>query len=170
MLIHFVGTGMKTRSLTLNKSRSILQFCRSAGATLFTVNFLFVKGEETERLMEKFYERLSAFSGGERVLENICGDGFGLHACWVLDEGSMDVILNETGGDLFAYDVTNLPEDWVFYVGDSVFLQIVTHEQEAICRVSETQYERFKELEIPHEPGCRQWSCLPEEPLRTTPR
>src|ERR1700675_2580103 len=111
MLIHFVGTGMKTRSLTFNKSRSILQFCRSAGATLFTVNFLFVKGEKTERLMEKFYERLSAFSDGERVLENICGDGFGLQACWVLDEGSMDVILNETDGDLFAYDVTNLPED-----------------------------------------------------------
>jgi hypothetical protein len=66
MLIHFVGTGGRTQSLNLSQSRGILQFCRSAGATIFTVNFPFVKGEESERLMQEFYNRLSPFSEGER--------------------------------------------------------------------------------------------------------
>jgi hypothetical protein len=168
MLINFVGIGSKTRSLTLNQSRGILQFCRSAGATLFTVNFVFVKGEESERLMEEFYERLSPFSRGEKDLENASGDGFVRQSCWVLEERSAEAILNETGGDLFAYDVPNLPEDWLFYVDDFIFLQVITHEQEATLRVSEAQYAEFKKLGIPHAPGCPKWSGLPEEPIRAS--
>jgi hypothetical protein len=68
MLINFVGAGMNSRSLTPDQSRGILNFCRSAGATLFTVNFVFVKGEESERLMREFYERLAPFSSGEKEL------------------------------------------------------------------------------------------------------
>lgn len=55
---------MNTRSLTADQSRNLLQFCRSAGATLFTVNFLFVEGEE--KRMQGFYGRLSPFLLGER--------------------------------------------------------------------------------------------------------
>jgi hypothetical protein len=166
MLINFVGAGMNSRSLTPDQSRGILNFCRSAGATLFTVNFVFVKGEESERLMREFYERLAPFSSGEKELENICSDGFSPRSCWVLDDRSIEAILNETDGDLLAYDVLYLPEDWLFYVGDMILLQIVTHEQEATLRVSEVQYAEFKKLGIPHTPGCPQWSGLPEEPRR----
>jgi hypothetical protein len=109
MLINFVGTYSKSQSLTRDQSKNVLQFCRSAGATLFTVNFVFVKGEASEKLMEEFYARLSRFSSGERVLENPCGDGFARQHCWVLDEQSVEIILNETNGDLFAYDTPNLP-------------------------------------------------------------
>jgi hypothetical protein len=145
MLIHFVGTGGRTQSLTLTQSRRILQFCLSSGANLFTVDFPFVKGEESEKLMQEFYERLSPFAGSERLLENIGGDRFKRMACWILNERSIELILKETDGDLFAYDRTRLPEDWLFYVGDSIFLQIVTHEQEAILRISEAQYAKIKE-------------------------
>jgi len=166
MLINFVGAGMKSRSLTPDQSRGILEFCRSAGATLFTVNFVFVKGEESERLMQEFYKRLSTFSYGEKDLENICGNGFSRQSCWALDDRSTEAILNETGGDLLSYNVMDLPEDWLFYIDDIILLQIVTHEQEATLRVSEMQYEEFKKVGIPHTPGCPQWSVLPEQPTR----
>ena len=107
MLIHFVGAGFRTQSLTPTQSRSILQFCRSEGATLFTVNYLFVKGGESEKLMERFYQRLSSFSISERQLENVGGNRFSKLDCWVLNDQSIEVILKETGGDLLAYDVTN---------------------------------------------------------------
>ena len=126
MLINFVGTYGKSQSLTRDQSKNILQFCRSAGATLFTVNFVYVKGDVSEKLMEEFYARLSRFSCGEKDLENPCGDGFARQDCWVLDDQSLESILNETNGDLFAYDTPNLPEDWLFYVGDAILLQIIT--------------------------------------------
>ena len=157
---------MKSRSLTRDQSRGILGFCRSAGATRFTVNFVFAKGDESERLMHEFYERFSRFSSGEKDLENICGDGFSPQSCWVLDDESIKAILNETDGDLLAYDVLHLPEDWLFYAGDTILLQIVTHEQEATLRVSDVQYAEFEKLGIPHAPGCARWSRLPEQPTR----
>ena len=166
VLVNFVGAGMKRQSLTPDQSRAILEFCRFAGATLFTVNFVFTKGDESERLMRAFYERLAPFSVGEKDLENICGNGFSRQSCYALDERSIEAILNETGGDLLAYDVLHLPEDWLFYVGNLILLQIVTHEQEATLRISENQYAEFKNLGIPHAPGCPQWSALPEEPTR----
>jgi hypothetical protein len=167
MLIHFVGAGSRSPSLTLDQSKGILQYCLAEGATLFTVNFLYVKREESEKLMESFYQRLSPFSAGTRPLESIGGNRFQQLACWIFNDASIDLILNEVDGDLFAYDVTNLPEDWVFYVGESIFLQTVTHEQEAILRISERQYARFKRLGIPHGLGCPQWSGLSEESPRT---
>lgn len=106
MLINFVGTCSGTRTLTREQSKNLLQFCRAIGATLFTVNFVFAKHDASEKLMQEFYARLSQFSGGEKELENACGDGFGRQPCWVLDERSMDTILNETDGDLFANDVS----------------------------------------------------------------
>jgi len=157
---------MKSRSLTLDQSRSVLEFCRSAGATLFTVNFVYAKDDESEKLMREFYERLSQFSWGEKDLENICGDGFSRQSCYVLNERSIEAILNETGGDVLAYNVLELPEDWLFYVDNMILLQIVTHEQEATLRISEVQYSEFKKLGIPHTPGCPRWSGLPEEPTR----
>lgn len=168
MLINFVGTRGRTRTFTRDQSKKILQFCRFAGATLFTVNFVFVKGEASEKLMEEFYARLSRFSCGENDLENPCGDGFARRDCWVLDDQSVETILDETNGDLFAYDTPNLPEDWLFYAGDTILLQIITHEQEATLRMSETQYAEFKKLGITHALGCPRWSGLPEEPIRAS--
>lgn len=166
MLINFVGAGMKSRSLTPDQSRAILVFCRSSGATLFTVNFIFARDDESEGLMREFYERLAPFSSGERDLEKICGNGFSRQSCWVLNERSIEAILNETGGDLLAYDALHLPEDWLFYVGDKILLQIVTHEQEATLRISEVQYAEFNKLGIPHASGRPHWTGLPEEPTR----
>jgi len=147
----------------------MLKFCRSAGGTVFTVNYLYVKGEESEQRSSEFYQRLSVFSGGERLLENICGNGFQPQQCWLLDDESIEAILKDTNGDLFAYDVLNLPEDWLFYVGDSILLQIVTHEQEATLRLTDDQYAQFSKLAISHKRGNPKWSGLPEEPTRTTP-
>jgi hypothetical protein len=147
----------------------LLQFCRRVGAATFTVNFLYVKGENSERAANDFFQRLSAFLAGERVLENIYGEGFRRQECWVLTDESIDAILTETAGNLFAYEVLCLPEDWVFYVGDAILLQIVSHEQEATLRLSDAQYAEFAELGIPHKPGQPQWSYLPESPLRTNP-
>jgi hypothetical protein len=78
---------------------------------VFAVNFLFVKGEESERLAHSFYQRLSIFSAGERLLENIFGTGFGRHECWALNDESIQAILVETEGNLFAYNVLYKPED-----------------------------------------------------------
>ena len=165
MLINFVGTSSRTRTFTRDQSKNLLQFCRSVGATLFTVNFIFVKHEASEKRMEEFYARLSRFSCGEKNLENPCGKGFARQQCWVLDEQSVETILNETDGDSFACDTLNLPEDWLFYVGDTILLQIITHEQEATLRIPETQYAEFKKLGITHALGCPRWSGLPEEPV-----
>jgi hypothetical protein len=55
MLINFVGTYSRTRAFTRDQSKNLLQFCRSVGATLFTVNFIFAKHESSEKLMEEFY-------------------------------------------------------------------------------------------------------------------
>src|SRR2546425_452009 len=136
--------------LTASQSRDFLNFCRSVGGTVFTVNFPFVKGEESERLAHAFYQRLSRFSAGERLLENVFGNGFGNHECWVLNDESVEAILTETAGNLFAYNLLYLPEEWLAYVGDRIVLQVVSHEQEVTLRLSETQYAEFAKLGIPH--------------------
>jgi len=46
-------------------------------------------------------------------------------------------------------------------------LQVVSHEEEATLRLSDTQYAEFAKLSIPHKMGQPQWSGLPESPLRT---
>jgi len=69
MLINFVGTFSRARTLTREQSKNLLQFCRAVGATLFTVNFVFAKYEASEKLMQEFYARLSQFSCGEKELK-----------------------------------------------------------------------------------------------------
>ena len=136
---------------------------------MFTVNFLFVKGEESERLAHAFYQRLSTFSAGEKLLENVFGNGLGSHECWVLNDESVEAILTETDGNLFAYNVLYKPEDWLIYAGDQIVLQVVSHEQEVTLRLSEIQYSEFTKLGIPHTQGQPQWSGLPERPTPTAP-
>jgi hypothetical protein len=155
--------------LTPNQSRDLLKFCRTVGATVFTVNFLFVKGEESEGLANSFYQRLSTFSADERLLENIFGSGFERHECWALNDESIEAILAETDGNLFAYNVLYKPEDWLIYAGDELVLQVVSHEQEITLRLSETHYSEFTKLGIPHKQGQPQWSGLPERPTPTAP-
>ncbi len=153
--------------LTESQTRALLSFCVSSGVNLFTVNFLYVKGEESETCSQAFYERLAPYCAERRVLENIEGDGFREQQCWEFSDASMNALLRETDGNVFAYNVLYLPEDWVFYVGDSILLQIVSHEQEATLRLTNAQYDTFKALGIPHGEGCPQWSGLPERPIRT---
>jgi hypothetical protein len=69
---------------------------------------------------------------------------------------------------LICSDVGDMPENWLFYVGDAIILQVVSHEQEATIRLSETQYAEFKTLGIAHQQGQPQWSGLPEVPMRET--
>lgn len=166
MLIHFDSSLPGACPLSEDQSRALLQFCHSLGAATFTVNFLFVKGEVSEQAADNFYQRLRDFSAGERVLENICGQGFRLQECWMLTDESIEAILRETAGDLFAYNVLYLPEDWLLYLDDSILLQVVSHEQEATLRLSDCQYDEFSKLGIPHEQGPACWSALPLSPLR----
>jgi len=133
---------------------------------VFAVNFLYVKGEDNEKVMEAFYEKLLPFSAGQKALECIGGSGFKEQPCWTLDDSSIELILRETSGDLFAYNILHQPEDWVFYRDDSILLQIASHEQEAILRLSAAEYERFQKLRIPHSSGLPQWTALPEQPIR----
>ena len=51
------------------------------------------------------------FSEGERPLENVYGNGFGSDECWTLSDESVEAILTETAGNLFAYTVLCLPEN-----------------------------------------------------------
>jgi len=102
-------------------------------------------------------------------LENIYGQGFRLQECWELTDESIGTILTETAGDLLAYNVLYLPEDWLFYVGDAIFFQIISHEQEATLRLSESQYAEFTRLGVPHKHGPAPWSALPGSPFRTNP-
>ena len=83
-----------------------------------------------------------------------------------MTDESIEAILKETSGNLLAYDVCNLPEDWLFYLGDEILLQIVSHEQEATLRLSNFQYAEFRKLGIPHKQGQARWSALPESPFR----
>jgi hypothetical protein len=164
VLIHFDSTLPGACPLSEAQSRALLQFCRRLGAATFTVNFLYVKGEDSEQAAKNFYQRLSAFSAGDRVLENICGEGFQRQECWVLTDESIDTIMTETVGNLFAYNVLYLPEDWLFYVGDAVLLQVVSHEQEATLRLPDDRYAEFTRLGIQFEEGQPRWSTLPESP------
>lgn len=168
MLIHFDASLLGV-PLSEAQSRAFLRFCCRAGAAVFTVNFLYVKGKDSERVSAAFFQRLSSFSAGEWDLENIYGGGFRRQECWALSDESIEMILRETAGNLFAYDVLHLPEDWLVYVDDVILLQVVSHEQEATLRLSETQYAEFTKLGIPHKAGPAQWSALPESPQRTNP-
>lgn len=116
--------------------------------------------------MNAFYERLSGFAEEDKVLECIESSGFKRQPSWILNDASMELILRESGGDLFAYNVLYLPEDWLLYRGDTIFLQIVSHEQEATLRLSPAEYEKFQLLGIPHSLEPAQWTGLPEEPIR----
>lgn len=167
MLIYFDSSLPGACPLSEAHSRALLQFCHRVGAATFTVNFLYVKGEDSEQTANNFYQRFRRFSAGERVLENIYGQGFRWQECWVLTDESIEAILTETAGVLLSYDVLHLPEDWLFYVGDAILLQIVSHEQEATLRLSDFQYAEFTKLGIPHKQGQPRWSALSESPLRT---
>jgi hypothetical protein len=113
----------------------------------------------------KFRERLAPFSAGRQVLENCGGGRFQEMECWELNTRSLDVILAEADDDLFA-SFQYGPEDWIFYVDDSILLQIVTHEQEATLRLNGEQYSAFEALGVSHGKGCPKWSGLPETPIR----
>jgi hypothetical protein len=169
MLIHFDSSLPGARPLSEAQGRALLQFCHRVGAATFTVNFLYVKGEDSEQTANNFYQRFREFSAGERVVENIYGQSFPRQECWLLMDESIEAILTETAGNLLAYNVLHLPEDWLFYVGDVILLQIVSHEQEATLRLSGSQYSEFAKLGIPHKQGLPRWSAFPESPLRTNP-
>jgi hypothetical protein len=165
ILISIVPPSLNPPALTSEQTRNLLYFIFvSLGANKFTVNFVYV--EDEEELVVSFYERLSSFAAGKEVLEKIQGDGFGEQRCWTLNDASIESILKECHGDILSYDVCNLPEDWLFFAGDEIILQTVTHEREAILRLSEAQYADFRNLEIQHKIGLAQWTVLPELPLR----
>jgi hypothetical protein len=164
MLVNLSSFIASDRTLTPERSKSLLYFCHSCGASLFTVNFPFVKGEESERLMNVFYERLERFTAGDKVLECIESSGFERQPSWLLNEASIELILRETDGDLFAYNILYLPEDWLLYRDDTIFFQLVTHEQEATLRLSAAEYEKFRSLGIPHSLGPAKWTGLAEQP------
>jgi hypothetical protein len=125
------------------------------------------KVEESEGLADAFFQRFRVFSDGKRLLENAYA-GFELRESWVLNNQSIKDILTETRGNLFAYDLLNQPEDWRFYVGDAIILQVDSQEQEATMRLSDAQYAEFKALGIGHQQGQPRWSGLPEVPMRGT--
>ena len=166
MLVNLSSSMASDQTMTPEKSKSLLYFCHSCGASVFTVKFLCVKGEESERLMNAFYERLSRFSAGDKVLECIESSGFKRQPSWILNDASIELILRETSGDLFAYNILYLPEDWLLYRDDTILLQIVSHEQEATLRLSPAEYEKFRSLGIPHSLEPAKWTGLPEEPIR----
>jgi len=116
--------------------------------------------------MNAFYERVAGFAAGDKVLECIESSGFKRQPSWFLNDSSMELILRETGGDLFAYNILYLPEDWLLYRDDTIFLQIVSHEQEATLRLSAAEYEKFRLLGIPHSLDPAKWTGLPEQPIR----
>jgi hypothetical protein len=126
MLAHIDSSMPQAYPLTLAQSRDLLGFCRSVGA-VFTVNFLCVKGEESEQLAKAFCQRSSIFSVRERLLENIYGNGFEHRESWALNDESIKAILTETRGDLFTYNLLYLPED-----GCS------TLEMRSFCKLSRT--------------------------------
>jgi hypothetical protein len=167
MLIDIIGDCYQGRStLTAEQSRSLLDFCLASGVTLFTVDFLVSTNDNSHALCDQIYRRFSPFLSEKLVLEEIEDRGFALHECWKLDHASINLILKETTGDLFANKVLELPEDWVFYRGDSIFFQIVNHEQEGILRLTDAEYAAFKKLEIPHGQGRVRWASLPDTPNR----
>jgi hypothetical protein len=98
MVVHIDSTMPQAYPLTLVQSRDLLGFCRSVGAAVFTVNFLYVKGEESEERAHAFYRRFRIFSDGERLLESVCGNGFELRESWVLNDESIKAILMGRGG------------------------------------------------------------------------
>ncbi len=169
MIVHIDSAAKGAYPLREQQTRELLRFCRSVGAKLFTVNFLFVKGEESERLSDEFYFRLAPFSAGRKLLECVFGNGFKEQDCWSLTEESIELIVNETAGDLLAYDFLKLPEDWLVYVEDSILLQVVTNEQEITLRVTDAELRAFSDIGIPYTVGQPKYSGLRETPLRTPP-
>ncbi len=169
MIVHIDSTTKGAYPLSEQQTRALLRFCQSVGADVFTVNFLFVKGEDSERLAEEFYCRLAPFAAGQRMLECVYGNGFKQQDCWSLTEDTVELVVRETQGNLLAYNILNLPEDWLFYVGDSAKLQVVSHEQEITLRLTDAEYAVFSRLGIPGAPGQPEYSGLPEVPTRTSP-
>jgi hypothetical protein len=155
--------------LSEQQSRALLRFCRSVGADVFTVNFLFVKGEESERLAEEFYDRLAPFKAEQKLLECPYGNGFKHQDCWSLTDQTIDIIVNETHGNLLACNILNLPEDWLIYLGDYIILQ-ASYEMEITLRLTDAQFAAFSQLGIPYSSGQPKWSGLPEFPVRTPPQ
>jgi hypothetical protein len=164
LIIHIDSSTKGAYPLSEQQTRELLRFCRSVGASTFTVNFLYAKGEESERLAEDFYGRLAPFSAGRKKLEEMYGTGFAEQECWSLTEGAIDRIVKETCGNLMAYDLLKLPEQWLVYIGDTILLQVVNHEQELTLRLTDSQFRSFMLLGIPYEPGQAKYSELPENP------
>ena len=165
MIIHVDSSTKGAYPLSERQTRDLLRFCGSVGASTFAVSFLYVKGEESERLADEFYRRLAPFSAGRKNLEKVYGNGFAERDCWSLTEEAIELIVKETRGNLLAYDLLKLPEEWLIYVGDTILLQAVNHEQELILRLTATQFRSFEQLGIPYLPGQAKYSNLPENPL-----
>lgn len=54
--------------LTASQGRDLLRFCLSVGATVFTVDFVSVKGEESEQLAHAFLWEAWQFLGGRKSI------------------------------------------------------------------------------------------------------
>ena len=167
MVIHIDSSTKGAYPLSERQTRELLRFCSSVGASTFAANFLYVKGEESEQLADEFYCRLAPFSAGRKRLEKVYGNGFAERDCWSLTEAAIDLIVKETRGNLLAYDLLKLPEEWLVYIGDTILLQVVNHEQELTLRLTATQFRSFSQLGIPYVPGQAEYSGLPENPART---
>jgi len=172
VVIHIDSSVRGAYPLSEQQTRNLLRFCQSAGAELFSVTFLYVKGEQSETAADNFFQRLDPFMAGKHLVEKILGDGYEPRECWRLDEKSIEAILTETQGDLLAYNILHLPDDWLFYRGDTILLQVVSHEQELTLRLTDDQYAEFQRLGIPHKLGNPRWSgglpdpALPKSPTR----
>jgi hypothetical protein len=137
----------------ISQSRALLDFCAVCGVTKFTANFLYAGDDRAAA--DVFLRQFEPFLGGNAVLERTVyvRKQFQERPFYQFTSQSRELILAVCGGSLLAYDVLSYPEDWTFYREEELFFAIVSHEQHAFFRFSESDYSRFLSLGIPHAPS-----------------
>jgi hypothetical protein len=135
------------------QSERLLQFSLDSGVDCFTVTLVYWEKRQLRRANTLFFDRLAPFSLGKRLLERTVvpegGERIIPMESWALNPQTIKLILEGCGGSLTAYEMGRLPEDWTFYRDGSLFMGVVSHEQYAFLRLPDTEFERFRRLELP---------------------
>jgi hypothetical protein len=134
------------------QSRGLLEFCVRCGVDCFAASFIYWDRAQGERIDAAFFDRLSPFSLGKRILERMVvpagAESRIAMECWSLNGETIGMILNACEGSLSNYASGRVPEDWTFYRGDELFLGFVSHEQFAFLRLAEEEVRGFDDVGI----------------------
>ncbi len=135
--------------LDRNQTLFLLQLCSEAGVGEFTASFISSTDAGAAR-MKAFLSVLRPFTREIATSADIQSRPDRRHARphWALNNETINMILDMSGGSLTSYQIGKYPEDWIFFTQDAVFLDVISHEGSVVLNLDGDWAETKLRLEF----------------------